>query len=440
MSDMIEGNSTIEEIQRLRAGLERHTRQLTTLYEVGRTLTGTLDLREIYRVMFHEIAQKLLGAPHLTVALYEPETEMIYCGFAIVDGQEIDPTPLPRIPLDGGPVSDTIRTRQPRIVDLRGLGRQLVARGRAVLVGDERMPQSALYVPMVAGDKVVGVMHIQRYEADAFREADLLLLPILANYAAIALANARLFAEAQRHVAELEHLDRLKDQFIANINHELRTPLTNIELYVTLLEHGRPEKQDGYLRTLHHEMDRLEKLIEDLLEFSQLDLSSGPIQVAPTDLNRLAVALVADRSTLAGDRGLLLDCLPDPDLPPALADPDKIDQAVSNLVANAMNYTPRGGSVTLITAVRRWADSEWVTLSVGDTGPGISAEEMPHLFERFFRGEASLRFNVPGTGLGLAICKELVEWMGGRITVESQPGQGAAFTVWLKPAPRLSST
>jgi two-component system sensor histidine kinase BaeS len=155
--------------------------------------------------------------------------------------------------------------------------------------------------------------------------------------------------------------------------------------------------------------------------------------LVPTDINRLAADLIADRTALAAERGLTLDCEPDPSLPPALADPAMINQVMSNLMANATQYTPRGGIVTLTTALRRQDDRDWVTFTVQDTGPGILAKEMPHLFQRFFRGEAGRSSGAPGTGLGLAICQQIIDKVGGQITVQSQPGHGATFTVWLRP-------
>jgi len=113
-----------------------------------------------------------------------------------------------------------------------------------------------------------------------------------------------------------------------------------------------------------------------------------------------------------------------------------IAQVMSNLMTNAINYTPQGGAVTLTTVVRRHHDQPWVTFSVHNTGPGISAKDVPHLFERFYRGEAGRASGAPGTGLGLAICKEIVDKLDGRITVDSQPGQGVTFTIWLRPGDR----
>ena len=146
--------------------------------------------------------------------------------------------------------------------------------------------------------------------------------------------------------------------------------------------------------------------------------------------------MIADRTALAAERDLSLEDQPDPHLPPALADPNMTGQVIANLIANAIYYTPPGGSVTLTTTVRRREDAICVTFTVQDTSPGISAEDMSHLFEPFFRGEAAQTTGTPGAGLGLAICEEIVDKMNGFVTVDSEPGKGAAFTVWLRPAER----
>jgi signal transduction histidine kinase len=111
-----------------------------------------------------------------------------------------------------------------------------------------------------------------------------------------------------------------------------------------------------------------------------------------------------------------------------------LSQVVSNLLTNAVNYTPAGGVITVTTAVRQRDEQTWITITIQDTGPGISPHDHAHLFERFYRGEAGRKSGAPGTGLGLAISAQIMNKLGGFISVDSQPGDGAAFTVWLKPA------
>jgi signal transduction histidine kinase len=243
-------------------------------------------------------------------------------------------------------------------------------------------------------------------------------------------------AERTRELSEanerLRELDRLKDRFVSNVSHELRTPLANIKLYAGLLKHGKPEKFYHYLESLRRDTLRLEKLIEDLLELSQLNADTVAIIPNPIDVNHLIESLIADRANLVAERGLSLHLELGSNLPTALGDPWRLEQVLSILLANAMNYTPQGGTIAIRTSWQEDDRQEWVTFTVEDTGLGITAEELPHVFERFYRGTAGRQSGAPGTGLGLAICKEIVDRLGGRITVESEPGHGTTFTVWLK--------
>lgn len=240
------------------------------------------------------------------------------------------------------------------------------------------------------------------------------------------------YVGVQRDITRQKELDRLKDQFVSNVSHELRTPLANIMLHIGLLTRGRPERHDIYLRTLQREAERLRKMIEDLLDLSRLDRNVMPIELAPTDMQQLLEPLVSDRAALAAQRGLTLKYEPAPDLPVVASDASKLTQVISNLLTNALNYTPPGGEVTVLSAVHCTTTQQWITITVRDTGPGIAPKELAHLFERFFRGEAGRHTDAPGTGLGLAISHEIMERLGGRITVDSERGHGAAFTVWVK--------
>jgi len=209
--DITKRKQAEEALRVLNLDLENRNRELLALHEIGQTLAATLDVRQIYRVMYQEVGQRLLQVPHFVIALYDAEAEMITCGYAIIDGEEADPARFPPLPLGEGPTSDTIRTRKPRIADLDKIGPPLEKKGRLILIpgkdvdkGDDRTPRSALYVPMLSGDRVIGVMNVQSYEANAFNTTNIPLLSILANQAAIAIQNARLFTaeHEQRALAE----------------------------------------------------------------------------------------------------------------------------------------------------------------------------------------------------------------------------------------------
>lgn len=134
---------------------------------------------------------------------------------------------------------------------------------------------------------------------------------------------------------------------------------------------------------------------------------------------------------MVGEKGLDLSVMTGKDLPLAYVDPQHIIQAMTSLLTNAMNYTPSGGKIRIETQQRTWKGRPWVTVAVGDTGPGIPEDEKERIFDRFYRGLVGRTSGIPGTGLGLAICKEIIECHGGRIKVVSRSGEGARFTLWL---------
>jgi PAS domain S-box-containing protein len=241
------------------------------------------------------------------------------------------------------------------------------------------------------------------------------------------------YVSVYHDISALKELDRLKSQFVSDVSHELRTPLTNIRLYLDLLERVRDQKKvTRYLETLSRESDRLANLIDDLLSLSRLDVGASPLYARPVDVNQLLDALVQDRSSLAAERELQLNLQAAEGVPTILGDERLLGQVFTNLLTNAMNYTPEGGQITLRSRVHHEGQTAWVIAEVEDTGLGIAPGEQSEIFKRFFRGTASQETGAPGTGLGLAICHEIAERHGGHIHVYSGGlGQGSCFAVWL---------
>ena len=233
-------------------------------------------------------------------------------------------------------------------------------------------------------------------------------------------------------ISHLRELDHLKSQFIADAAHELRTPVTTIKLYVDLLRRGPlSEKQAEHLRMLAQEADLLAELVEDLLDLSRLERGVARFEPEPLDLNEVVGEVVTRHAKRAAAKGVSLSYKPQPDLPSVTADRSQIQRAVSNLVTNAINYTPAGGQVVVRTAAGR----EQVRVIVADTGYGISEEERERIFDRFFRGSAAKKSGEVGSGLGLPIACEIVGLHGGGIEVESEVGEGSTFTLWLPITP-----
>jgi signal transduction histidine kinase len=306
------------------------------------------------------------------------------------------------------------------------------ARGRAILKGTDRIPQSALYVPMVCGDQVVGVMHIQHYEADAFREADVPLLATLASQAAVALTNAQLYAREQERADALAEalvkqteLEQLKNEFLQNVSHELRTPLGIIHGYIELLKDGTlgdlGSQQQESLDIVSRRVKMLRNMVEDFTTI--LDAETREVMPEPVDLARLVRASVEDFEASFEQAGLELIVSVAGDVPPVLGNDTHLRRVLDNLVGNALKFTPRGGSIT----VRLGRQDTDVLLEVIDTGIGIPEEQLDRIFERFYQVDGTATRRYGGTGLGLALVKEIVEAHGGEIAVESQVGEGTTF-------------
>ena len=283
------------------------------------------------------------------------------------------------------------------------------------------------------GDKyILGTLRdiTERKQAEAQREAALKALREL--NATLEQRVADRTQELAETSARLIELDQFKDQFIDRISHELRTPLAAILLYNDLLEHGHPSKHAEYRHIMHDKALELRQKINDLLDVSQFDLEHFEVRQTEIIVNALLHDLLTECTALALKREQTLRPALTADLPGVTGDPILLRQAVTNLLTNALNYTPARGLITLSTARRVKDAGEWVTIEVCDTGPGLSEKDMAHLFEPFYRGDVTRDYKIPGTGVGLFIARRAVEKLQGRLTVESTPGQGAVFTVWLR--------
>ena len=228
--------------------------------------------------------------------------------------------------------------------------------------------------------------------------------------------------------AQLQELDELKSRFVSNVSHELRTPLAVIKLYATLARKGRPEKQVHYLQTIEQETHRLETMVENILDLTRMDrhaLRTNPELVAADEL--IAQVLQVYEET-AQKQAVKLRNHVKGSLPPLWADKNHLIQMLTNLVDNALKYTPQDGQVWVAAREVGSNAQRMLEIAVGDTGAGIAEDEQEKVFERFFRGSN----NTPGstgTGLGLAIVQELMVQHRGKVTVSSEVGEGSVFAL-----------
>ena len=230
-------------------------------------------------------------------------------------------------------------------------------------------------------------------------------------------------------VTHLKTLERMKSRFVSNVSHELRTPISSIQLYASLLQKATPHRQEQYLKALDQEVAQITRLIEDILEISRIDAASLDFDPQPVNFDQMAATAVASYQLLAESEGVTLSYQAQTPGVQALIDPDKFSHVVGNLIINAINYTPEGGHINVSATEQTIDERAWAALIVTDTGMGIPASELDHVFERFYRGEQPRRQQIRGSGLGLSIVKEIVKLHGGQVTIESEVDVGSTFTI-----------
>jgi len=306
--------------------------------------------------------------------------------------------------------------------------------------------RSCLVVPLVADGDLISALYLAAARANAFSDEHIDVAREIADVLAISIHHAGLYEQVKNNAAELKQrvaastqeleaahyqvqvLTRIKEEFVSNISHELRTPIANLKLYHHLLR-SRPEKSDQYLQTLVKETKRLERLVEDLLIVTELDQNIIHPSPQAVDLNELVDDCVTVRQQFAIAREIKMN-LKTQSMPTISADPILLRHAVLSVLSNALNYTPEGGRVRITTGTKQQGDTQWLTVTIADTGPGIPAHERERIFERFYRGKVGRDSGVPGGGLGLAMAMQIVEQSNGQIIL-NDTRKGASFTIML---------
>jgi signal transduction histidine kinase/DNA-binding response OmpR family regulator len=434
-------------------------KNIERLAAIGRELTASLDIDSISGTLYERI-NELVDADVFGVGLYHPDQHQIEYRLAIEDGKRYAPYTRNTRDANQLPVW-CIEHRQPVFInDMKTDVHKYVSRLEEPVFPLEdgtmpRTPQSLIYLPLLAKDRVLGVITIQSFEKNAYTEHDLNVVQSLASYAAVALDNAaayrqlneqeheirRLFEEAQRARAIAEEADAAKSAFLSTVSHELRTPLTSVLGFAKIIKKRLDDRifplvptaepkvvqtmrqVEDNLKVVVSEGERLTKLIDDVLDLAKIE--AGKLEwhmdtVTPADVIERAVAAT---SSLFEQKGLRAVTEVAPGLPAITGDRDRLIQVVINLISNAVKFTSEG-SITL----RATRDGGMLVVSVTDTGMGIAPADQPKVFERFKQVGDTLTDKPKGTGLGLPICREIVEHHGGKIWVESELGKGSTFS------------
>jgi signal transduction histidine kinase len=465
-------NQMIASLRQAEGKAHRLLDQQIAVNQLALALGETRDLERIYHTIYQHI-RALADAEGFIVSSYDDEAQLIWAEYVVYEGAVQDSAKFPPIPLaepGRGEQSQVIRTGKPlyspdyrRARREKGQTEYAIGENGTIIKGpppeeaQEDSTNSALYVPMKIEGKTIGVMQLQSHRLDAYSPEDIDLLAAVANVAAVAVQNARLYGAVQRELTERvraeeamkEYSERLEEmveqrtqalrdaqdelvqkerlatlgRLAGSVAHEIRNPLGVISNAVYFLHTTLPDASETtseYLGIISSEVHGAEKIVSDLLDFSRTRLPARE-KIAVSAL----VSQVLERRPPPENVKVTTEIAPD--LPPVYVDPRQMGQVLGNLVTNAYQAMPGGGRLVIKTSKvsGKPPRSGWVSISITDTGCGISQENVDKLFEPLFTTRAR------GIGLGLAISRNLVESNGGSIAVESEVGKGSTFTVRL---------
>ena len=427
--------------------LERRLRELVVLHEASRALSRSLDIDTLMQEVFLLIKREF-GFEHLAVRLVGEDGILrirshVGLSEAYVEASAMVPT---RETYFGTSFLDA----KPVVVgDTREIDKPLL-----IAMLTKEVPVSALiHAPMTYEGRVIGVLTAYATRGPMhFTDEFVELFAALANQLAMAAVNAQLYAEVQayshameekvaRRTAELEkanarllELDRLKSDFLSTVSHELRTPLTSIQSFSEILlryEVDDVEKRRKFVEVIHNEAERLTRMINDLLDLSKIEAGRLELHPEHLELESAFSRAIATTHPLLAEKGIVVESTIEEGLPPVCADADWLHQVLTNLLGNAVKFSPEEGRIHLGGKRRK----DFALISVADEGPGIPPDRLEQVFERFHQLRDPQKSHPLGTGLGLTISREIVERMGGKIWVESEPGAGAVFYFTIPLAP-----
>jgi len=399
-----------------REALEKRLYELTAAYQIAREASSIFDLGKCLKLLVERIAD-LMAVDIVSIMLIDKEKSELMVKLARgLDAKIIRDA---KIKVGEGVSGWIAKTGKPLLIKDIGKDKRFQRRN------GKYNTDSLLSVPLKIENKVIGVINVNNKRSkDVFTKEDLNTLQAVADMASIAIENARLQEEAKT-------LDKIKSDFIANVSHELRTPLAAIKESVSLILDGITgkinDKQKKFLELSSNNIERLTHLIEELLELSQLESKKADTKRAQIDITALAKASVDSLKPLAARKKVSLQSSFPRKKIKVWASADKINQAITNLIGNAIKYNKSQGDVE----VTLEDTGKFVSICISDTGVGIPKKDLSKIFKRFQRGESLSETEGKGAGLGLSITNEIVRMHEGRIKVESEVGKGSKFIMIL---------
>ncbi|HSC51363.1 MAG TPA: HAMP domain-containing sensor histidine kinase [Gaiellaceae bacterium] len=412
--------SRVAEAERLRDRLGRRADVLESANRCARALSSSLELGRAFEAFIREV-RGLMPFDRMAIVLSENGVAQVMA-VAGAGSDEVLPAGSGQ-PIHGTLLEEILRTNQ--AVYRRDMS------GADYAEEDEFLAlglHCRLATPLLQGARSIGMLSLVRRERDAFSDEEIELAGLLGRLVASAVQNIRAYGAERKTVEELRRLSALRADFVSLVSHELRTPMAAvIGAARTLQQRWRelsPEHRESFLELIAGETNRLADLIGDVLDTSRIEAGTFSFRFAEVDLGRLVADTVATAQVGQDEVRLRADVRAP--LPEIRGDRERLRQVLTNLIDNAIKYSPAGGEVE----VCAYPEDGVVRIDVSDSGPGIAKDDQKLIFEKFGRvtGSGATR---PGTGLGLFIARSIAEAHGGALDVESVPDQGATFTLEL---------
>ena len=419
MRDVSERERQRRELEQARAAAEHALQELGA---VGRVLDIAMA-SGTYEGMLEELLQGLrseLRADEAAVLLLDDATQELVVQRS--EGIELDASI--RVPIGQGLAGKVAASGAPVFIEDISREQVLHPRLRESVV-------SLLAVPIRADGRLIGVLHVGTKERRMFTASDLRLLDIVAGRLAGVLARTRLYQAERKAREEAEAARRSRDEVLSVVSHDLRNPVSTIAMAAALLGDAdiplTPAQRQKQLEIIGRSAQRMNRLIQDLLDAARIEGGRLPVSLRCENTAVVASETYEAFRQLAAKKDITVKCEVAENLPHTLIDRDRIVQALSNLLNNAVKFTPARGSIELRASRTERGGCRF---DVRDTGPGIAADHLPHVFNRFWQATRTAHM---GSGLGLAIAKGIIDAHHGRIWVESREGEGSTFSFELPP-------
>jgi signal transduction histidine kinase len=423
--------------------------RIASLTNIGKTISLRNTTEELLAAIYNE-CRRSVDCTMFTIALLDEMTNEL--SFEL-DIREDIRLPKERMQVGKGLNSWVVTHSQPLLIgsvaDEKRIG--------VTAIADTKPTESWLGVPMIARDRVIGVISVESVKKNAFTNDDVLLLTAIANQAAVAIENAHLYKDLEGLTYALEQrvmertnelreanlrllaADRSKNQFLANMSHELRTPLNSIIGFSSvLLENTRvslPQRLYKFLENIHVAGNHLLDLINDILDLSKIEAGKMELRTDEFDLRETIASVERVMKGFAAEAKVSITSTIDPAVPRVRLDEGRLKQILFNLLSNAVKFSPHGGPVTIaVTSLSRTSSPlglDTVRIDVTDRGIGIAPDELERIFGEFYQTEEGRRSRRGGTGLGLSLTRNFVELHHGRIDVQSVAGEGSCFSLYL---------